>query len=240
MLLVVSECLLTNSVRVFTHLRQETSTEPMVVSTRERILDAAARVIRDHGLAKASTKLIAQQAGLSEAMLYKHFDSKHELFVHVLSERLPRLSKVISDLPQRVGRGSVQENLERVAAAAVDFYAAGFSMTASMFSEPRLLEDFRQWATERGLGPHVPVAAVADYLAAERRIGRVAPGADPPAAAALLMGACFQRALLERFTSDPPTETDRPAPEALVAALCGPLLGRPGREQDSDRVGPST
>lgn len=197
------------------------------MSTRERILDAAAQVIRDRGLARASTKMIAQEAGLSEAGLYKHFESKHELFLHVLSERLPRLSAVISDLPGQVGRGSVRENLERVAAAAIDFYTAGFPMTASMFSETQLFEDFQQWTEARGAGPHVPVAVLADYLAGERRIGRVVPETDPPAIAALLMGACFQRALLVRFTSDPPTETDRPAPEALVAALCAPLLAEP-------------
>lgn len=196
-------------------------------STRERILDAAAHVIRERGLARASTKLVARKAGLSEAMLYKHFDSKHELFLHVLSERLPPLSAVISELPQRVGRGSVQANLEQVAAAAIEFYTAGFPMTASMFSEPQLLEDFRRWATERGAGPHVPVAVVADYLDAERRIGRVVPEADPPAAAALLMGACFHRALLARFTSEAPTESGRETPEALVEALCRPLLARP-------------
>lgn len=173
---------------------------------------------------RASTKLIARQAGLSEAMLYKHFDSKHELFLHVILERLPRLSAVVSDLPKQVGRRSVQENLERVAAAAIEFYAAGFHMTASLFSEPQLLEDFRRWAAERGAGPHVPVGMVAEYLDAERRLGRVVPEADPPAVAALLMGACFHRALLDRFTSEAPTETGRATPQALVAALCRPLL----------------
>ena len=59
-------------------------------SSRERILDAAVRVMRERGLANTTTKLIAAQAGLSEAMLYKHFADKQQLFLSVLRERTPR------------------------------------------------------------------------------------------------------------------------------------------------------
>lgn len=195
------------------------------MGARDRILDAASHVIGDLGLARATTKAIARQAGFSEATLYKHFEDKQDLFLHVLLERLPPLSSTITGLPGRVGTGSVRENLEEVASAAVDFYIAAFPMIASIFSEPPLLAAFQEWATRRGAGPHLPVAAVADYLAAERELGRVAPEADPPAAAALIMGACFQRALLLHFTEEPPAgETGRPAPAAFVSALCAPLL----------------
>lgn len=185
--------------------------------TRERILDAAAAVIKDRGLASATTKEIAREVGLSEAMLYKHFASKHELFIHVLMERLPPLATVIKELPNRVGKGTVRANLEHVADAAIDFYTAGFPMTVSMFSEAPLLASFKAWAAEHGSGPHVPVAALAGYLAAEQEIGRVISGVDPAAAAALLMGACFQRALLVHFTEQEPAA-------ALVATLCAGIL----------------
>lgn len=188
------------------------------MGTRDRILDAASAVIKDRGLANATTKEIAREVGLSEAMLYKHFASKHELFVHVLMERLPPLAGVMKELPNRVGKGTVRENLENVADAAIDFYTAGFPMTASMFSEAPLLASFKAWAAEHGSGPHVPVAALAGYLAAEQESGRLAPDADPQAAAALLMGACFQRALLVHFTAEGPSV------RALVATLCATIL----------------
>lgn len=190
------------------------------MGTRERILDAAAAVIKDRGLASATTKEIAREVGLSEAMLYKHFTSKHELFIRVLMERLPPLAAVMRELPDRVGTRTVRENLEHVADAAIDFYTAGFPMTVSMFSEAPLLASFKAWATEHGSGPHVPVVALAGYLAAEQETGRVARHADPQAAAALLMGACFQRALLVQFTTDDAT----PPGQALVATLCTAIL----------------
>jgi CubicO group peptidase (beta-lactamase class C family) len=45
-------------------------------STRERILDAAATVMREQGLGAASVKAIAAEAGCSPALLYKYFDDQ--------------------------------------------------------------------------------------------------------------------------------------------------------------------
>lgn len=56
---------------------------------RVRILDAAHELMLTVGLARATTKEIARAAGCSEAALYKYFDTKEELFVRVLAERLP-------------------------------------------------------------------------------------------------------------------------------------------------------
>lgn len=59
--------------------------------TRVRLLDAAHHLMLTVGLARATTKEIARAAGCSEAALYKHFASKEELFIQVLTERLPPL-----------------------------------------------------------------------------------------------------------------------------------------------------
>jgi AcrR family transcriptional regulator len=190
------------------------------VSTRDRILDAAATVIGEHGLAKSTTKLIAREAGLSEAMLYRHFADKNELFMRVLHERLPPLGQVITRLDSRVGRGDPRETLTEIAEAALGFYLAAFPMTASLFSDAPLLSTFKDWVSQRGLGPQKPVMAVADYLAAEQKAGRLQGHADPEATAALLMGACFQHALLVHFTAQPPAGTSASdAATRLVAQL---------------------
>ena len=57
-------------------------------TTRDRILDAAATVMREKGIAKATTKEIARAAGYSEALLYKHFADKQEIYMGVLRERV--------------------------------------------------------------------------------------------------------------------------------------------------------
>jgi hypothetical protein len=68
-----------------------------------------------------------------------------------------------------------------------------------------------------------PVAMPAGYLAAEQTIGRVSADADPAAATALLMGACFQQAFLHYFRGD--SDFAESAADDLVQALL-PALRR--------------
>ncbi|OLT49000.1 hypothetical protein BJF85_11205 [Saccharomonospora sp. CUA-673] len=169
------------------------------MATRDDILEAAASVMRERGYAHATTKEIARAAGFSEALLYKHFRDKTEIFVAVLTERLPGLS-VLQALPDRVGRGAVRATLVEVAQAALGFYAATFPIAVSVFSSRALLEAHRRRLAELGAGgPGVPRRELAAYLRAEQEQGRLARAADPDAGAALLLGACFQAAMLGAF-----------------------------------------
>lgn len=186
------------------------------MSTRDRILDAAAEVMWRLGLARATTKEIARAAGYSEATLYKHFRDKEDLFVRVLSERLPQFVSLTKELSGRVGQGTVRGNLEQLAGSAIAFYDQSFPMAASIFAEPRLLAAQRTGVRRSGAGPHRGQEAVAAYLRAEQDIGRVSREADPEAAAALLLGACLYHAFLHSFYGEEPSAQ---ALEALAAAL---------------------
>jgi len=184
------------------------------VSTRDRMVDAAAEVMRARGLAHATTKEIARAAGFSEAALYKHFRDKTELFLAVLAERTPgALTKLLAGLGERVGTDTVLRHLTDIARAAIEFYGHSFPMAASLFAEPVLFAAHRAALRERNAGPQHVNDAVADYLAAEQLLGRVRPDADVRAATALLIGACFQRAFLDHFT-EPPAD-----PVAVAASL---------------------
>lgn len=171
-----------------------------MTSTRDRMLDAAAHVMRTRGLARATTKEIAKEAGFSEAALYKHFSDKTDLFLAVLTERTPSdLNGVLAGLLDAVERKPVREVLEEVARTAVGFYRQTFPIAGSLYSDARLLAAHRRALAERGYGPHHPRDVLADYLAAEQRAGRVKATADPKAAAQLLLGACMFTAFLETF-----------------------------------------
>ncbi|ROT34338.1 TetR/AcrR family transcriptional regulator [Micromonospora sp. HM5-17] len=200
------------------------------MSTRDRILDAAAHVMRTRGLARTTTKEIARAAGCSEAALYKYFRDKADLFLAVLSERTPNSPVAMFDgLRQRVGRGLLRETLEEVARAAVDFYHHTFPIGASLFSEPELLAAHREALRRYGIGPQHVVDTLADYLVAEQHQGGIRPDADPQAAAALLLGACFQRAFLCHFVDRPDDEDARRSFAAsLTRTLLAGLLAPPG------------
>ncbi|WP_375003042.1 TetR/AcrR family transcriptional regulator [Aeromicrobium sp. CTD01-1L150] len=179
----------------------------------ERILDAAAAIMRRDGLTRATTKQIAREAGCSEALLYKHFPDKREIFLRVLTERSPRLD-VAHDLP---GTGTVVDNLERLVANLLDFYGQNFPIAASIFSSTELLNAHREAMTERGVGPHAPSQLVAHYLDQEVQLDRM-PALDTDAIARLLTGAALHEAFLATYAGEPVRDVPALA-RRLVAAL---------------------
>ena len=185
------------------------------------MVEAAEKVMRERGLARSTTREIAREAGFSEGALYKHFDSKEDLFLHVLVERLPSFVALSKELPGRVGVGTVEETLGEVARSSLAFFARGVPMFASIFSEPALLSRHTQEIRRRGGGPHRANEAVAAYLRAERDLGRVREDADPEAAAAMLLGACFQRAFLRQFLDE---EFDPTEEESFARDVVGTLM----------------
>ena len=56
--------------------------------TRQKILEAARSCFNQFGFEKASTRVIAAQAGVAEGTIFSHFPSKEELVVASLGEHL--------------------------------------------------------------------------------------------------------------------------------------------------------
>jgi AcrR family transcriptional regulator len=172
------------------------------LGSRERIVEATERVMRERGLARSTTKEIARAAGYSEGTLYKHFESKEDLFLAVLAERFPSFVALVEELSARVGHGTLRETLEEVATNALAFYGEIVPMAASIFAEPDLLSRHREGLRKRGAGPQMINETLTSYLEAEQRLGRVRKDADPEAAAAMLLGACYQRAFFRSFLGE--------------------------------------
>ncbi|MFI7109232.1 TetR/AcrR family transcriptional regulator [Nonomuraea sp. NPDC050227] len=187
------------------------------MSTRERILDAAEQAIREFGISGATTRRIAQAAGCSEALLYKHFAGKEQIFLAVLLERLPALAPALARLRLSTGEGDLADNLTRFTLAALEFYTEAATIASGMLADPSLLARFKHMLATTHTGPHLPIRALAEILDAERAAGRADPGLDPGAAAALLMGACFHRANLSYFVD--PADKDEEWAAGVVAAL---------------------
>jgi AcrR family transcriptional regulator len=183
---------------------------------RERILDAAAAVLRDRGIAHATTKEIAREAGCSEALLYKHFPDKHRIFMSVLKERQPALTD-----PQRlVGQGTVRDNLAILARGLMTFYVHTFPLAASIFGSTELLASWREGIRAAGGGPESPLAKVERYLAAEQAAGRLPEKLDCGGVAMGLVGASFHQGFLAAFNG----LDDVPGADAVAERLVDTLL----------------
>ena len=190
-------------------------------STRDRILDVTADLMRSAGLVTLTTREIARAAGLTEAALYRHFKSKEDLITSTLAERMPVFIELLRDLPQHVGEGGVRDNLLRVCEAAVPFYRHAMPMLSAMFGDPNLLLRHRVWMQQKELGPQRANMALASYLRREIDLGRLAAKLNADAAAAMLLGACQQRAFFDEFMGRP-LDTDEIA--TFVAAIVDTLL----------------
>jgi AcrR family transcriptional regulator len=196
-------------------------TSPRARATRIRIIDAAWAVMSERGLANATTKEIARAAGFSEATLYKHFQDKEALFLTVMRERLPvEFVGYLTGLAGQAGSDTVRARLREAATRAVPFYRDLAPMLGAVFAQPDLLARHQQVLRAAGLGPHLALSALADYLHAEQQLGRLTERARPDMLAASLLGACFQRAFLIEFEGE--HLADQPADEfarALVDSL---------------------
>ena len=60
---------------------------------RERILEAARQVFLESGFAGARTRRIAEEAGITEALLYRYFPSKADIFRAAVHEPLERFTE---------------------------------------------------------------------------------------------------------------------------------------------------
>ncbi|HLR93182.1 MAG TPA: TetR/AcrR family transcriptional regulator [Jiangellaceae bacterium] len=175
---------------------ERSSTTPSAgASTRERILDAAAKIMRRDGLVRATTKEIARAAQCSEALLYKYFPNKQDIFLSVLTERSPDLDIGLAE------SATVRENLVALVERLVAFYAANFPLAVSIFGSIELLTAHREAMRQRGAGPHGPSMAIARYLEEEGARGRISD-VDVGAVARLLTGAALHEAFLAAYEGD--------------------------------------
>jgi AcrR family transcriptional regulator len=65
---------------------------------RQLLLDAARKVFIEQGLAGARTKRIAETAGTTETIMYRHFPSKQDMFEEAIRAPLEDMTRAMNDL----------------------------------------------------------------------------------------------------------------------------------------------
>jgi AcrR family transcriptional regulator len=148
----------------------------------DTIIRAARKVFLEQGPG-APTSLIAQEAGVSEGLLFKRFKTKQQLFLTAMT--LPE-TDMDTLLEERVGRGDVKDNLLR-AAKEISL------LLKEMFPSILMLWSNRQATSVDGIHRQSKpesiqfIRAVEKYLQGEIALGRVTNG-DPLIAARVIVG----------------------------------------------------
>ena len=165
-------------------------------NTRQQILNAAQRLIEKGGFIRLTTKEIAQEAGCAEGTIFKHFKRKEDLCLAVVLENSPKFRDTITR--RRAGKGSVRQNLEEIALAAIRLSDKLIPLAAALFADTRLLARQRQILRESGGGPKEAFDLIAAYISEEQHLGRIHREAAPLVVSALLLGPCFHWAFLRQ------------------------------------------
>jgi AcrR family transcriptional regulator len=192
-------------------------------TTRQKILDAAQRLLETGGLARLTTKELAAAAGCAEGTLFKHFRSKEDIIIAVVMENAPRFREAVSQL--RHAERSVEKNLEELALMCIHFAEKLIPLGASLLGDSALLARHR--LLDPGRGPKETHELIADYIVQEQKAGRIDGKVEPLSVALLLFGPCFHRVFIRQVVGrNPPPVDDRKFITGLVATIMRGLAPR--------------
>jgi AcrR family transcriptional regulator len=151
-------------------------------------LKAALKLFAEHGSRGATTRRIAQEAGVNEVTLFRHFPNKQALLhaaLHQFAAETPyaRLPETPKDLAEEldVWARDHHKHLHKLRAL----------IRTSMGEFEENPEQCKQ-----AMCVSISIAnELTDYLATAQRLGLIAPDTVPAAATAMLMGTLFGDAM---------------------------------------------
>ena len=161
---------------------------------RARLLDATVRLLHSRDVAGLTTRDIAREAGCSAGALYRHFATKADLFVAVAQERL---LPDFGDLVSRVGSSTVERNLEHIILSTQRFMTELVPIVTAVGADDELRAGWGRAFQRADIPPRRTVDLITAYIAAEQRVGRVSREASPLMSASMLVGTCYEDALLQ-------------------------------------------
>jgi AcrR family transcriptional regulator len=189
----------------------------------ETILDAARKIFLAQGF-KASTALIAREAGISEGSLFKHFKTKDDLFLAAMDTELSGSSW--QDLLKRsVGRGEIGATLETAGLEILKHLQIILPRIMMVSSSGILLTGPHHCRGARVSPAIQKLRALAAYFRAEIARGRLTM-AQPEVHAQIFIGSLMHYVLQEHIFNF------RPAPpKAYVRTVVTLMVGGTAQEK---------
>ncbi|MGN9780769.1 TetR/AcrR family transcriptional regulator [Nonomuraea sp. ZG12] len=173
------------------------------------LVAAAGRLLSRHGAAGLTVRAIAREAQVADGVLYNHFADKEELIALALQAHVRSVEDGLPPLPTAAGSGTLEDNLRAYVTYGLALHLAILPAFAGLVAHPRILHRFAELSMPVAQGPHLRAALTA-YLRAEQALGRLAPEADPDAAATMIVGACHELILPHLFHGTPAAEIGFP------------------------------
>jgi AcrR family transcriptional regulator len=187
---------------------------------RDAIVQATAELFDEAGLAKLTTKAVAERAGVSDASVYYHFKDKAGLLQAVMEDGLASFKE--EDFAKAAAALSVEEMLRRYGETLEAYFDSIHPIVTAMQADHELRDHFRDFMAANDMGPHRGIRFLSALLS-----GRddVRTDIDPQAVALLLQGAAFQRSAQRRIMGK---STGLPSMERTARQLAALLAPPPG------------
>lgn len=165
----------------------------MIDDHRHRIIEAAARIYAQHGWRGATTRRIADEAGVNEVTLFRQFGSKDALLDQMMQVCARRES--CPSMPRTPA--NPENDLLRWALDQHDHLSTMRAIVRQMMSDAEERPDVAGCATH---GPSAAAAQLREYVVQLRRHGWIPESGDVTpaevrAAVTMLMGALFADAM---------------------------------------------
>ncbi|MEH2415293.1 TetR/AcrR family transcriptional regulator [Nostoc sp.] len=161
--------------------------------TNQQILEAARQIFLQQGFG-ASTLEIAQQAGISEASIFKRFSTKEELFFAAMG--IPEKPQWVNELESLCGKGNLKENLIKVCFEIMEFYRQVLPQIIMVRSRGNAMPELGG----KEARPMVDVKVLTAFLECEINQDRLRP-CDPQTVAHILVGSVINYVFLEQMSS---------------------------------------
>ncbi|WP_409466805.1 TetR family transcriptional regulator [Amycolatopsis sp. GA6-003] len=168
---------------------------------RAQLFDAAERVLLREGPSGLTSRAVTTEADCAKGVLHRHFEDFDAFLAALVLDRIQRLEARAGEL--HAGTGDV---VETVAELLTEVFS---SVAVSIVALITFRDELRHRLRAARPSPGIPLATdaanvLADYLAAERTLGRLAPDADVRTLAPTLIGA--GHLLFADRTGEPPSE----------------------------------
>jgi AcrR family transcriptional regulator len=158
------------------------------MSAREQLLEAAARLYAEAGYRGATTRRIADRAGVNEITLFRHFGSKDTLIREAIARAGSAIeSQALPDPPRDPSR-----ELREWARAHIGALRKRRSLIRTCMGE---IEEHPGIFSAENSPPAVAAKALSRYLRRLRETGQAKAQFNEVAASAMLMGVLFADAM---------------------------------------------
>ena len=177
-----------------------TSTTPAWTARQRDILACTLELVREHGLAHVTTKLIAERVGFTEAALYRHFPTKQALLLGLM-DRLEDM--LLGPIQKTAGDGAIPviQRLERIILHHATLVREQNSLPILLLAEASASDDPALLGRMRSIF-HDYLSVLEGLVREGQARGEIVHGPEPDCLALLLLGSPAALAIRHRLLPD--------------------------------------